>query len=144
MELKMARVVKNWWSHSKTVVLIWSVCIIVSFSLLQLALKNSSSLNYPSPSSSSDSPTSNMEQRSRLYDKMARDLDEKGPTFLEHGETSQSLSLSDLFILKDGSLTPVLKAANPPVRANVLYMSPEYSVPISETVKHIFHPYFDQ
>ncbi|KAJ9140446.1 hypothetical protein P3X46_031094 [Hevea brasiliensis] len=143
--MEMARVVKNWWSHSKTVVLIWSICIVLSFSLFRLALNNSSSLNpSSSSSSSSDSSISNMEQRSRLYDKMARDLDENGPTFLKHGETSQSLSLSDIFTLKDGSIMPVLKAANPPVRANVLYLSPEYSVPISEAVKHIFSPYFDK
>ncbi|XVF11943.1 hypothetical protein REPUB_Repub08aG0071900 [Reevesia pubescens] len=75
---------------------------------------------------------------------MERDLDEHGAAFLKHGETSQSLSLSDLFTLKDGSVTPVLKAAHPPVRANVLYMSTEYSVPISEAVKQVFAPYFDK
>ncbi|XP_021896564.1 uncharacterized protein LOC110813622 [Carica papaya] len=85
-----------------------------------------------------------MEQRTKLYDKMERDLDENGPKFLQHGETSQSLSLSDLFTLKDESVTPVLKAANPPVRANVLYLNSEYSMRISETVKRIFDPYFDK
>jgi hypothetical protein len=40
---------------------------------------------------------------------MERDLDEKGAAFLKQGETSQSLSLSDIFTLKDGSVTPVLK-----------------------------------
>ncbi|KAL6973365.1 hypothetical protein U1Q18_027543 [Sarracenia purpurea var. burkii] len=62
---------------------------------------------------------------------MARDLNENGATFLKYGETSQSLSLSDLFAVKDGSVKPILKVAIPPVRANVLYLSPEYSVPIS-------------
>lgn len=57
----------------------------------------------------SDSPNINTEQRSKLYEKMARDLDEHGAAFLKHGETSQSLSLSDIFTLKDGSITPVLK-----------------------------------
>lgn len=57
----------------------------------------------------SDSPNSNTGQRSKLYDKMGRDLDEHGAAFLKHGETSQSLSLSDIFTLKDGSVTPVLK-----------------------------------
>ncbi|XP_050225790.1 uncharacterized protein LOC126675225 isoform X2 [Mercurialis annua] len=134
----MARMAtKNWWSHSKTVALIWSICIITSFSLIRLAVNNSSSHNYPSS-------TSDMEKRSELYDKMARDLDEKGPTFLKQGETSQSLSLSDIFTLQNGSVTPVLKAANPPVRANVLYLSPKYSMPISETVKRIFSPHFDK
>jgi len=40
---------------------------------------------------------------------MSRDLDEHGAAFLKHGETSQSLSLSDIFTLKDGYVTPVLK-----------------------------------
>ncbi|CAL5327132.1 unnamed protein product [Camellia sinensis] len=93
----------------------------------QMALQNSSSC--------SDTPISYAEQRSRLYDKMSRDLDENGAAFLNRGETSQSLSLSDLFTLKDGSVTPILKAAIPPVRATVLYLSPEYSVPISEHIK---------
>ncbi|KAG8652459.1 uncharacterized protein LOC110618026 isoform X2 [Manihot esculenta] len=137
--MEMAKVVRNWWSHSKTVVLIWSICIAIYFSLLRLALNNSSSLGY---TSTIDSPVSNMEQRSRLYDKMERDLDENGPAFLKHGGTTQSLSLSDIFTLKDGSVKPVHKAANPPVRANVLYLSPEYSVPISESAKQVFHPYF--
>ena len=52
---------------------------------------------------------SSSEQRAKLYDKMARDLDEKGAAFLKGGMTSQSLSLSDLFELKDGSVTPRLR-----------------------------------
>lgn len=48
------------------------------------------------------------EQRSKLYDNLARDLQEKGPAFLS-GATSQSLSLSDIFTLKDGVVTPILK-----------------------------------
>jgi hypothetical protein len=40
---------------------------------------------------------------------MARDLDEHGAAFLKHGETSQSLTISDIFTLKDASVTPVLK-----------------------------------
>ena len=57
----------------------------------------------------SDSAISNTNRRSTLYDKMERDLDEHGAAFLKHGETSQSLSLSDLFTFKDGSVTPLLK-----------------------------------
>lgn len=57
----------------------------------------------------SDSENTYWEQRSKLYEKMARDLDEHGPAFLKHGTTSQSLSLSDIFTLKDGSVTPILK-----------------------------------
>ncbi|KAL9376418.1 hypothetical protein Peur_030538 [Populus x canadensis] len=127
--------VGNWWSHSKTVILIWCICIFFYIFFFHMTLQNSSS------SSSSDKYS---EQRSRLYDKMERDLDERGAAFLKHGETSQSLSLSDIFTLKDGSVTPVLKAANPPVRANVLYLSPEYSVPISDNVKNTFSSYFDK
>lgn len=59
--------------------------------------------------SESDYPNVYTEQRTKLYEKMARDLDEHGAAFLKHGETSQSLSLSDIFTLKDGSVTPVLK-----------------------------------
>ncbi|KAL6143051.1 hypothetical protein ACLB2K_053749 [Fragaria x ananassa] len=84
------------------------------------------------------------DRRSALYEKMARDLDEKGPMFLKHGQTSQSLSLSDLFTVKDGSVAPVLKAADPPVRANVLYLSSHYSLRISEALKPILDPYFDK
>lgn len=57
----------------------------------------------------SDSFISYAEQSTRLYDKMERDLQENGPLFLKQGETSQSLSLSDLFTLKDGKISPVLK-----------------------------------
>lgn len=57
----------------------------------------------------SDSGISNWEARSRLYDKMGRDLDEHGAAFLKHGETSQSLSLSDIFTLKNETVTPLLK-----------------------------------
>uniref|UniRef100_A0A9I9DEK0 Uncharacterized protein n=1 Tax=Cucumis melo TaxID=3656 RepID=A0A9I9DEK0_CUCME len=123
-------------AHSTTVALIWFTFAVLFFFLFQMALHNSTS--------SSDSSVSKSELRSKLYDKMERDLDEKGAVFLKGGETSQSLSLSDIFTIKDGSVTPVLKAANPPVRANVLYLSTEYSVPIFEAVKSIFDPYFDK
>lgn len=59
----------------------------------------------------SGSTISNTERRAKIYEKMARDLEEHGAAFLKHGETSQSLSLSDIFTLKDGSVTPVLKVA---------------------------------
>ncbi|KAF3437736.1 hypothetical protein FNV43_RR20492 [Rhamnella rubrinervis] len=133
----MARV-SNWWSwnHSKTVALLWFVSATAFYAIFQMALRNADS-------TSSDSPISNAERRSKLYDSMARDLDEHGALFLKDGETSQSLSLSDIFTIKDGSVAPVLKEANPPVRANVLYLGTEYSQPISEAVKHIFNPYFE-
>ncbi|XP_059641437.1 uncharacterized protein LOC132283507 isoform X2 [Cornus florida] len=136
----MARV-RNCWTHSKKATLIWAISAIIFLCVFQMALRNSSD-NYHS--TSSDTPTTNAEKRLRLYDKMERDLDEHGAVFLKHGETSQSLSLSDIFTLKDGSVTPILKAAIPPVRANVLYMSTEHSVPISEVVRGIFLPYFEK
>lgn len=40
---------------------------------------------------------------------MSRDLDDRGAVFLKGGETSQSLSLSDIFELRDGVVAPVLK-----------------------------------
>ncbi|XP_022135358.1 uncharacterized protein LOC111007329 isoform X2 [Momordica charantia] len=120
-------------AHSTTVAFVWFTSAVLFFFLFQMALHNSGS-----------GSVSSSELRSKLYDKMEKDLDEKGAVFLKDGETSQSLSLSDLFTIKDGSVTPVLKAANPPVRANVLYLSTEYSVPISEAVKSVFNPHFDK
>ncbi|GAV73018.1 hypothetical protein CFOL_v3_16505 [Cephalotus follicularis] len=133
---------RNWWSHSKTVTLIWAICFLLFYCFFLISYHDFSLSS--SPSSSSDSSLSDAEKRTRLYEKMARDLDEHGAVFLKHGKTSQSLSLSDIFSLKNGAVTPVHKAANPPVRANVLYLSPEYSVPISKAVKQIFQPYFDK
>ncbi|KAL5077825.1 hypothetical protein RYX36_016809 [Vicia faba] len=129
------------WSHSKKVAFIWFISALCLFILFQMALHNSSNtLSLPS----SDSSNLSSERRSKLYEKMARDLDEHGAAFLKHGETSQSLSISDIFTLNGGSVTPVLKPANPPVRANVLYLSTEFSVPVAEAVKNIFNPYFDK
>ncbi|KAK3011779.1 hypothetical protein RJ639_012562, partial [Escallonia herrerae] len=136
----MARV-RNLWNRTKKVALIWTISAIAFYCVFQMALRNAS--RNP-PAIPSDSPLSNSEQRSRLYDKLARDLDEKGALFLNQGETSQSLSLSDLFTLKDGVVTPILKAVDPPVRANVLHLSTEYSLPISEAVRNIVVPYFDK
>ncbi|TKW08759.2 hypothetical protein SEVIR_6G044900v4 [Setaria viridis] len=84
-------------------------------------------------------------RRAELYAKMARDLDERGAAFLRGGETSQSLTLTDLFdTADDGAVVPRLKAADPPVRANVLYLDPEFAAVISKAVKEVFLPYFDQ
>lgn len=127
--------------NPKRVALIWLICAFCFFTLFRMALHNSSKTFF---SASTDSQNSYTEQRSKLYDKMGRDLDEHGAAFLKHGETSQSLSLSDIFTLKDGYVTPVLKPANPPVRANVLYLSTEFSLPIAEAVKKNFNPYFDK
>lgn len=88
--------------------------------------------------------TSVSSRRAELYGRMARDLDERGAAFLEGGETSQSLTLSDLFDVRDSAVVPKLKAADPPVRANVLYLDPEFSAVISKAVKEVFLPYFDK
>ncbi|GAY39057.1 hypothetical protein CUMW_041470 [Citrus unshiu] len=133
METASARISTrcHWWSHTKTVTLIWFISFVLFYSFFHMALQNSSQ-NYPSSGGiTSHSHIPNGERRARLYDKMARDLDDHGAAFLKQGETSQSLLLSDIFTLKDGAVKPVHKAANPPVRANVLYLSPKYSVPIS-------------
>ncbi|CAK9158677.1 unnamed protein product [Ilex paraguariensis] len=141
----MARV-RNWWNwnHSKSVTLIWLICAIIFYSVFRLLLRNSYHTTRSIYSVATDFPNSNSERRLRLYDNLERDLEENGALFLKQGETSQSLSLSDLFTVKDGTVTPVLQAANPPVRANVLYLSTEHSVPISKAVKGIFLPYFDR
>ncbi|KAG5522815.1 hypothetical protein RHGRI_034835 [Rhododendron griersonianum] len=107
----MART-RKFWNHSKAAAaaLIWVSSAILFYCVLQMALRNSSPINHPSSSaSSSDASISNAEKRAIIYEKMARDLDEHGAAFLKHGETSQSLSLSDLFAIKDGSITPILK-----------------------------------
>ncbi|GER27132.1 protein arginine N-methyltransferase PRMT10 [Striga asiatica] len=137
---------KNRWPTFLKITVIWSICGLTFFCLFKIALWSSSAPvdNNPNqPTVATDSYTY-AEQRSILYAKMAKDLDEKGPVFLKQGETSQSLSLSDLFTLKSGILTPVLRAADPPVRANVLHLSTQFSVPISNTVNHTFSPYFDK
>ncbi|KAL4566528.1 hypothetical protein LXL04_030644 [Taraxacum kok-saghyz] len=129
----MARV-RNWYNQSKSAALIWFISLITFYAVFRMASKLS-------PRSTADLQVSNAE-RHRMYERMSKDLDEHGALFLKHGETSQSLSLSDLFDYKNGSVTPVLKSANPPVRANVLYMSPKYSLPISKAVREIFSPTF--
>lgn len=144
----MARgIIKNCWSRSAKIAAFWSICTVIIFCLFQMALRNSS-FNQDSdssrPTDSTGSSIANAEQRSILYTKLAKELDEKGAVFLKQGQTSQSLSLSDLFTLEDGTVTPVLKAADPPVRANVLHLSTEFSVPISEAVKNILLPYFEK
>lgn len=48
-------------------------------------------------------------RRAELYGRMARDLDERGAAFLDGGETSQSLTLSELFDTRDGAVVPRLK-----------------------------------
>ncbi|KAI7753120.1 hypothetical protein M8C21_023397 [Ambrosia artemisiifolia] len=146
----MARV-RNWYNKSKAATVIWVISLITFYSIFRMASKYSSSskvsvvsiklykritLTRPNLAAL---PVSNGE-RSKLYEKMSRDLDEHGALFLKRGETSQSLLLSDLFDIKNGSVTPALKTANPPVRANVLHLSTEYSLPIAKAVRDIFSP----
>ncbi|ERM94429.1 hypothetical protein AMTR_s00010p00257770 [Amborella trichopoda] len=107
-----------------------------------MALDNSLSSSRLNQSSDPGYASTSAKQRSALYEKMARDLDEHGASFLQGGATSQSLSISDIFSFKDDSVIPILKAADPPVRATVLYLYPESAKPISDTVKSIFMQYF--
>ncbi|CAN6550645.1 unnamed protein product [Malus baccata var. baccata] len=102
---------------SKTVVFIWILYALLLYSFFQMAIRNSnSSLNSTS--------------RSALYDQMGRDLAEHGP----------SLSLSDIFTIRGGSVAPVLKPTNPPIRVNVLYLSTQYSFPtLSEVNSSLYH-----
>ncbi|MED6194356.1 hypothetical protein PIB30_027742 [Stylosanthes scabra] len=123
------------WTRYKTVAFIWLFSAFIFFSLFHFLLINHSS---------SSSLNLNWDRRSNLYDKMEMDLHHHGPAFLKHGQTSQSLSLSDLFTINHGSVMPLLKPADPPVRANVLYMTPQFSLPIAEAVKNTFNPYFDK
>ncbi|CAN8234804.1 unnamed protein product [Cochlearia groenlandica] len=122
-------------TNLRTCVLLWTISLTIFYALFQMGLRNS-------PSSSSDPVVTYADRSTRLYDKMERDLHEKGPVFLKQGETSQSLSLSDLFTLKNGKISPVLKVAKPAVRANVLHLSTEYSLPVSNAVRSVFSPYF--
>ncbi|ONK60921.1 uncharacterized protein A4U43_C08F24100 [Asparagus officinalis] len=133
----MARL-RNSLFQYRTPIGIWTSSLILVYLTIRITMDHSS----PSLDSGSALILS-ADRRAKLYDKMERDLDEKGALFLKGGETSQSLSLSDLFEIKDGSVVPKLRAAEPPVRANVLYMSTVFSVPIAQAVKEIFLPYFD-
>ncbi|KAG0612371.1 hypothetical protein M758_6G022200 [Ceratodon purpureus] len=83
-------------------------------------------------------------ERSKLYENMAAELGKQGPVFLGGGETSQSLKLSDLFSVVEGKIVPIHKAANPPVRAVVLYLDPDAAHEISRTVKSVLSPHFSK
>ncbi|KAG5522817.1 hypothetical protein RHGRI_034835 [Rhododendron griersonianum] len=154
----MART-RKFWNHSKAAAaaLIWVSSAILFYCVLQMALRNSSPINHPSSSaSSSDASISNAEKRAIIYEKMARDLDEHGAAFLKHGETSQSLSLSDLFAIKDGSITPILKlpfvVRLPSLLCELMFyifvQSTRFisrkSFILLEAVRSVFLPYFDK
>ncbi|CAM8971660.1 unnamed protein product [Rhodiola kirilowii] len=126
----------DWCSRPKPAAVIWLTSALLFYVLFSTLRR------FTSPNALSNNKALYAERRSILYSKMARDLDEHGPTFLRKGETSQSLALSDIFEIKDGEVKPILKPANPPVRANVLYLSPKFSVHISDAVKDIFSPHF--
>ncbi|KAK8970727.1 hypothetical protein KSP40_PGU004908 [Platanthera guangdongensis] len=125
----------NLCSHGRAAPAIWIISAIIFYLLFRSVMENSVFLN-------TEFLKSNLEKRSQLYGNMARDLDENGMKFLQGGETSQSLSLSEIFELRGGSVIPKPKAANPPVRANVLYLNREFSNSIAQAVKDTFLPYF--
>lgn len=124
-------------------ILIWVSATFI-FSLFLLMASRNTVIPTTTISQASEAGEDYSKQRTELYDKMSRDLHENGAAFLAGGETSQSLSLSDLFTLNNDLVTPVLKVADPPVRANVLYLSPNFSQPISQTVKRLLLPHFDK
>ncbi|PKU60079.1 uncharacterized protein LOC110096268 [Dendrobium catenatum] len=126
----------NFFGQGKAASAVWIISTVVFYLLFRAVMDNSTSTNTESLMSSS-------ERRTRLYNEMSRDIDEHGMKFLQGGETSQSLMLNDIFELRGGYVIPKPKAADPPVRANVLYLSPEFSNPISKAVRDIFLPYFD-
>ncbi|XP_072972352.1 uncharacterized protein [Typha angustifolia] len=124
--------------------LVWISSAVLFYLVFKSAMDTSNSTSNLLQSPNSVEPSLAVsDRRSRLYDEMSRDLNERGAVFLKGGETSQSLALSDIFQLRDGVVTPILKAANPPVRANVLHLGSEFARPISEAVRKIFLPYFD-
>ncbi|XP_078180383.1 uncharacterized protein LOC144574317 isoform X2 [Carex rostrata] len=133
------------WSlgRARSPAIVWTSSAALFFLIYLFAMNAFSPSTFTSPILSSHSDPPFKERRLELYDKMSRDLDDRGAVFLKGGETSQSLSLSDIFELRDGVVVPVLKAAKPPVRADVLYLSPRFSKPISEAVKEVLLPYFD-
>eukprot|EP01018_Ginkgo_biloba_P039054 Gb_05314 [translate_table: standard] len=126
---------RRWWPTRNPTTLICVSATILFFVVLFITSRNLSksggSALLMDPASFAESRIPYSKQRTELYEKMSRDLDEHGAIFLAGGETSQSLSLSDLFTLKNGLVTPVLKSADPPVRANVLYLAHNFSQPIS-------------
>lgn len=81
-------------------------------------------------------------ERNKIYSEMESEFEKKGPFFLKKGETSQSLKLNDIFELDGISVKPKLKEANPPVRANILFIDPKVAVPIKEAVEDVLKPYF--
>eukprot|EP00250_Pteridium_aquilinum_P016625 c23202_g2_i1 orf=83-997(+) len=83
-------------------------------------------------------------RRTVLYESMATDLEKHGARFLDGGSTSQSLALSDIFKLKNGNVEPILKPADPAVRAVVLYLDPQYADPISNIVRGVVTPFLRQ
>ncbi|KAL0909242.1 hypothetical protein M5K25_020090 [Dendrobium thyrsiflorum] len=139
----------NFFGQGKAASAVWIISTVIFYLLFRAVMDNSTSTNtgnhtiflpFFSPASTAglqslrsdtESLMSSSEKRSRLYDEMSRDIDEHGMKFLQGGETSQSLMLNDIFELRGGYVIPKPKAADPPVRANVLYLSPEFSNPIS-------------
>ncbi|KMZ57458.1 hypothetical protein ZOSMA_85G00200 [Zostera marina] len=115
----------------KSTSLIWILTTFLIYLVLRVLLSSSKSLIDSLSTSISD-------RRTALYDMLSSDLVKNGPVFLR-GKTSQYI-----FDVRDGVVTPLLKGSYPPVRANILYISSKYSIPISHVIKDIFLPDFDQ
>eukprot|EP00271_Cylindrocystis_brebissonii_P007666 TRINITY_DN21256_c0_g1_i1.p1 TRINITY_DN21256_c0_g1~~TRINITY_DN21256_c0_g1_i1.p1 ORF type:complete len:336 (-),score=37.61 TRINITY_DN21256_c0_g1_i1:844-1851(-) len=83
--------------------------------------------------------------RKELYASMQADFESQGPRFLQQdGETSQSLKLIDIFTFVDGGVKPVHKVVDPPIRATVLHMDPEFSRVMGTVVSSVVGPHFDK
>lgn len=119
--------------------------IILVLLLVVVALGMNSLSNMQKPVPSMRTAKSYAQQRSELYDELAADLERKGPAFLNSGGTSQSLKLSDLFHIRDGKVEPVLRPADPPVRATVLHMDPEVGKLIYQILRDaVFHHFSEE
>ncbi|XP_057828116.1 uncharacterized protein LOC131039400 isoform X3 [Cryptomeria japonica] len=136
--------VKKWWSGRYLTILIWFSSAFLLLIFFKMASTNTSNDGDNTISNVPEPLLDYNKQRTELYEKMSRDLYEHGAAFLAGGETSQSLSLSELFTLKNGTVTPVLRVADPPVRANVLYLSPIFSEPIAQIIEKVFLAHFGE
>ncbi|GJN39568.1 hypothetical protein PR202_gb28693 [Eleusine coracana subsp. coracana] len=117
-------------------------------------------LRWPRMDSSPRGNASVPARRAELYRKMARDLDERGALFLKGGETSQSLTLSDLFDTADGAVVPKLKVPLFFFRPDMLLTLDAMALlkcglmllarllihrcALTKAAKEVFLPYFDQ
>ncbi|GBG66674.1 hypothetical protein CBR_g66809 [Chara braunii] len=91
-------------------------------------------------------PNFNFTDREKLYNEMGSNLERRGPLFLTTGETTQSLKISDLFVIiqSNGSVRPIPKPLMHPVRATLLYIEPAVGITIWRVVKQVIAEYFPQ